>query len=496
MGRTREQFGIDILNVSSQISFPTINSEKTYRDNKEKLIEQAQKLLEGPKSTDKDVVLDWISDTADAIGFFDSENFEKILKIDKHENRIRNLREKTGDIRYLIKNWIQLFNEYENREILLNKDGTLKDLTGSTLQNDRILRNVKNYLDLQLSDIQKLIPPEIETNEKSPEKDVRVPLNSGENAGNVSVNPKQTGNSEKLIPDAVKEAHNTEQAGPDVPKKDTQTASQVQPDNKVLTEVEKANLRIDQFNDRMEEERNAFKQWAVRLKAIGKHDSDEYKDLIKTLEDVSTKIKKYKPEQTDAAANFNAMDDNQIQAIKYAKVYVRISQYLDHKARRGVNRNAYEKLAAVEELNRRVSQVIRDLNPRPFSFKMDGKRCDFNPSVIGVTYDDRMQLPAYKDKYLDTSTSPAVWEDNIRKSQKTVTGADHAKIAYAMDCMDRIMLKVQINNKKAFEGKTLNERDQLLKTKYLKDFISVKDSFSKDPIVTPVKNHPAPERTL
>ena len=196
-------------------------------------------------------------------------------------------------------------------------------------------------------------------------------------------------------------------------------------------------------------------------------------------------------------ADLAKMDDSQKTALPYFCVKAQIENYIAHKAKDGVNAKDLKKLAAVEELNRYVSKKIKSMKFEPFKFR----NTTFDKAKINETYQDEYESALKTDsKLCDTSRADYLYDDLAKQYNKVYAGksyVDAAILKNASSCMDRIMLKAQIDKKELLDRipSDVQEADKrdFVEQKILKEFTKIRDKLIDSPIAAkkaPVKENP------
>lgn len=114
-----------------------------------------------------------------------------------------------------------------------------------------------------------------------------------------------------------------------------------------------------------------------------KRNSDEYEKIIKAVDLVN---------RTDEFKKGKNLTEEQRYAVKLLAIKNSINDYIEHKAKHGVNKNIGDKLEAVEALNKEVSQRLSELKLDPFDF--NGKRVDFSNYAVTIEQERRAALKA------------------------------------------------------------------------------------------------------
>ena len=246
---------------------------------------------------------------------------------------------------------------------------------------------------------------------------------------------------------------------------------------------------------------NTAKRW---------NDSKEYRAIITELESLRDN-----PFNTLTLGGFRAKEykgltDNQIKAIPYVRLYTKVEQYLQHKAKDGVNRNAYDKLDLVEQLSKYVGSKIEELNPGTFSYpdpKDKEKTIEFAPNLARRTYadeynamtsylratmKDRSIYAKLKIKTTDIGTAYDA-KEFVRDTSNDGIKPTNEKEKNIKDCLDRIMLRAQVmpeNLKKTLQyAETHIERPK----KTVPDHLTKAKQEFKEFLASPEKNAPVKE---
>ena len=165
------------------------------------------------------------------------------------------------------------------------------------------------------------------------------------------------------------------------------------------------------------------------------YNSDEYNQII----DVAKML--YHTDELPKKFKDSAKTPEAIHAFKLASIKVRIDAYIEHKAKDGVKPNVYHKLAAVEELNRYVSEELNRIGVKhiPGGF----------PAITTVNGQVPMSLKEEPNA-------------SLLKSYHAYDGSlisdEREECCRTLDCMGRIMLSANALN---LGEETMGKLDQL-----------------------------------
>lgn len=184
-----------------------------------------------------------------------------------------------------------------------------------------------------------------------------------------------------------------------------------------------------------------FGDIATKLeKAKTWYNSGEYNDLVEAVKSLN------KVSKIDQDAN---LDDVHKYAIKLWAVKKQINKYLDHKGKDGVKQNAFDKLAAVEELNQEISKRLSTLDVNSFTY---GKyTVDVN--AFASTYKDEMESSRAEYLKKHAWAAPSQMNENecnqkYAEAKKVYPKLDQKDYMNADTCMCRIILRAEkkVNN--------------------------------------------------
>ena len=165
------------------------------------------------------------------------------------------------------------------------------------------------------------------------------------------------------------------------------------------------------------------------------YNSDEYNQII----DVAKML--YHTDELPKKFKDSAKTPEAIHAFKLASIKVRIDAYIEHKAKDGVKPNVYHKLAAVEELNRYVSEELNRIGVEHIPGGL--------PAITTVNG----QVPMSLEEEPNAS---------LLKSYHAYAGSlisdEHEECRRTLDCMGRIMLSANALN---LGEETMGKLDQL-----------------------------------
>ncbi len=119
-------------------------------------------------------------------------------------------------------------------------------------------------------------------------------------------------------------------------------------------------IHLNESGNYYKDDKARFDTFADNLeKAKTLRNSDQYKNLIKMVRHLN-ETEKYIASDDGYSVT---RTDKQNYCMKLFSIKGCIDEYLKHKAKDGVNKNTYDKLAAVEELNEYVSRKLEELKP-------------------------------------------------------------------------------------------------------------------------------------
>ncbi len=157
-------------------------------------------------------------------------------------------------------------------------------------------------------------------------------------------------------------------------------------------------------------------------------DSGEYRNLISMTKMLN---------ETEIVPHTEGLTQKQNQAMKLAMIKTCVDTYLDHKAKDGVKRNVYHKLAAVEELNRYICKRMEDVGVWNIP---DQKMHDelFFPKTV----EDESSI--LEIKHPQTYSTEEI-EANVEKANQADSGNSTTvdECARTLDCMARILMRAE-----------------------------------------------------
>ena len=157
-------------------------------------------------------------------------------------------------------------------------------------------------------------------------------------------------------------------------------------------------------------------------------DSAEYKNLMSMTKMLN---------QTELVPHTEGLTPKQNQALKIATLKSCVDAYLDHKARDGVKRNVYHKLAAVEELNRYLCKRMDEIGIANIPDKKLHDEVNFPKTVE----DEAVVLNETAPKSYSSDAIKANVEKANADNQDDPTTADEC--ACTLDCMARILMRAR-----------------------------------------------------
>lgn len=201
--------------------------------------------------------------------------------------------------------------------------------------------------------------------------------------------------------------------------------------------------------------KNVFKAFRDELRAARTFfNSDEYDLLIDAVEAVNKSNKLSEAENLSDKKNY---------IVKMFGLKSYINNYLDHKAKDGVNQNVFKKLAAVEKLNAYVSAELLKYKDEPeFVINANSKKpIPVNPGKFTIT------LKQEADKYLKNHNAADieslteirgtdVGKELYESAHKVYTKVSEEDYMNVDTCMCRIIMRAK--NKKS---KNLNEIEHM-----------------------------------
>lgn len=198
------------------------------------------------------------------------------------------------------------------------------------------------------------------------------------------------------------------------------------------------------------------------------YNSSQYTEIIDMLEAIN------RPEPKRENFPLNA---EQMYVVKLLTLRKLIYKYIDHKLDSGVKQNVYKKLAAVEKLNQNISERLKYLDTKIFSYGIKGNKIvsvpSDDPDVKTVTVDLSKVYHTYKSEVaestalielnnknykipepLEPSELKKQYEKVIRKHQDV----NMEEMKNAHNCMSRIILSAMRHNKSLQEVKEYEEQ--------------------------------------
>ena len=121
------------------------------------------------------------------------------------------------------------------------------------------------------------------------------------------------------------------------------------------------------FANDYSEDNQKFEDYTKQLSnAVTPRDSEEYKSIINTVKTFSKIDDIPKLHNDNETADLKKLNQRQQQAFKMYMIKKSIDKYVAHKVKDGINKNAYEKMNLVRNLDKFVCNRIKELNPEPF----------------------------------------------------------------------------------------------------------------------------------
>ena len=157
-------------------------------------------------------------------------------------------------------------------------------------------------------------------------------------------------------------------------------------------------------------------------------DSTEYKNLMSMTKMLN---------QTELVPHTEGLTQKQHQALKIATLKSCVDAYLDHKARDGVKRNVYHKLAAVEELNRYLCKRMDEIGV----WNIPDKKLHDEVNFPKTVEDEAVVLNETAPKAYSSETIKANVEKANLDNPDDPTTADEC--ACTLDCMARILMRAR-----------------------------------------------------
>lgn len=205
-----------------------------------------------------------------------------------------------------------------------------------------------------------------------------------------------------------------------------------------------------------------FTQFAKELNDVKRGtDSKEFRAIIAELEAAKNNPPEILGSDGYRSKEYQDLNDNQIKAIPYVRIFSKINQYLVHKAKDGVNRNAYDKLNVVEKLSQYVGKKIHELDPGTFKYpdpKNKSHMISFTADVVRETYAEEY---AATEKYIQRGLDNGSLIKTLKIKEEPGTRVDHSAKDFVKDasknekvphsdkdknikaCLDRITLRAQ-----------------------------------------------------
>lgn len=181
------------------------------------------------------------------------------------------------------------------------------------------------------------------------------------------------------------------------------------------------------------------------------YNSSEYNEIIKAVEFANV----YDKITTDAS-----FADDKACVVKLLAIKEKIDKYLSHKAEDGVKQNSFKKLAAVEALNKEVTDRLNDLNVGFFRFQEK----EFDKNAKTLTYGQEVRDCKQKNPnvVVPNPMSDDMAKNCISIAQRLYPSVDGNDIVNADNCMCRILLKAYKDDVSAKQiNKLENMRKQL-----------------------------------